>query len=131
MKHYRFGLIALLCSATLWAAGGWHEGRYYQAGERVQYHGQWYEALQGHDAVKGAGWNPEAAPSLWRKMTRADQGGQNGSWREGVSYRKGMVIFYRGQNYRCLQSHKAERGAGWSPDRAPSLWGNLDEKYQR
>ncbi|QLG89356.1 hypothetical protein HQ393_14495 [Chitinibacter bivalviorum] len=122
------GLVALMMSGAIWAAGVWHEGVYYNKGQRVNYHGQMYEALQGHDAVKGANWNPEAAPSLWRKIEWQDNGSGMGGWREGVHYSKGQITTYRGQTYRCLQSHKAEKGAGWSPDRAPSLWENLNER---
>lgn len=115
-------------SASVLAAGVWREGVYYAKGVRVQYHGQMYEALQGHEATKGANWNPEAVASLWRKIDWQEQAPGNGSWREGMNYSKGQLTSYRGRMYRCLQSHKAEKGAGWSPDRAPSLWEKLDEK---
>lgn len=122
MKSHIAGLMALLCSSAIWAAGVWHEGEYYRQGERVHYRGQVYEAQQAHEATKGANWNPEAAPSLWRKIDRDWAPAEQGSWREGRQYHKGQFATYRGRTYRCLQSHKAEKGAGWSPDRAPSLW---------
>ncbi|XZG71508.1 carbohydrate-binding protein [Chitinibacteraceae bacterium HSL-7] len=114
----------LLALATTAFASGWVEGHHYTRGQIVGYNGQQYEALQNHKAEKGAGWNPEAAPSLWRKLDRHT--GHGGGWQEGRQYTKGQVIRYHGQAYRCLQGHKAEPGAGWSPDRAPSLWEKLD-----
>jgi hypothetical protein len=128
MKRWRLAVMALLCSSAIWASAPWQEGLHYRQGDRVHYRGQVYEALQAHQAVKGANWNPQAAPSLWRQLERVDAAAGHGSWREGLQYSKGQLTSYRGRIYRCLQSHKAEKGAGWSPDRAPSLWEKLDEK---
>ncbi|WP_028448319.1 MULTISPECIES: carbohydrate-binding protein [Chitinibacter] len=132
--HRTCRILALSLCLTIsaaWAAGPWREGRAYQLGERVMYHGQLYEVQQAHDAVKGANWNPEAAPALWRKVEAHGDGqwGDRGSWREGVSYARGQLISYRGRTYRCLQSHKAERGAGWTPEKAPSLWEAVERPY--
>src|SRR5262245_32535521 len=46
--------------------GTWAEGNTYNAGDSVRYNGNTYTALVTHTAHVGAGWNPVAAPSLWR-----------------------------------------------------------------
>lgn len=43
-------------------------------------------------------------------------------WREGVHYSQGEHVTYRGRLYVALQSHDAVKHAGWTPERAPSLW---------
>jgi chitin-binding protein len=48
-------------------------------------------------------------------------GGAN-EWREGATYSAGQAVAYQGRNYRCLQSHTAWAGAGWTPDVSPTLW---------
>jgi chitinase len=55
------------CSAPAWA-----EGASYAVGARVTYQGRLYEALVAHTAYVGAGWNPVAAPSLWRDLGACD-----------------------------------------------------------
>ncbi|MBM3117070.1 carbohydrate-binding protein [Jeongeupia naejangsanensis] len=47
-------------------------------------------------------------------------------WHEGRHYSRGEVVSYHGQRYRALQSHDAARDAGWTPQRAPSLWEPLN-----
>ncbi|WP_157670421.1 carbohydrate-binding protein [Chitinibacter sp. GC72] len=122
MKKWGLGLLAVLLSVSAWASPDWREGLYYPQGARVFYLGQSYEALQSHRAVKGANWNPEAAAALWRKTDESSHGAGDGQWREGRHYSVGEISRYRGHTYRCLQNHKAEKGAGWNPERAPSLW---------
>jgi chitodextrinase len=46
--------------------GSWAEGNTYNAGDSVTYNGNVYTALVAHTAYVGTGWNPVAAPSLWR-----------------------------------------------------------------
>src|SRR5689334_7572119 len=58
---------AVACTAPAWA-----EGVTYQAGGRVTYLGRLYEALVTHTPPPGAGWNPVAAPSLWRDLGACD-----------------------------------------------------------
>ncbi len=62
--------ILVACSAPAWA-----EGNTYTAGSRVTYNGRLYEALVTHTAHVGAGWNPVAAPSLWKDLGACDGGG--------------------------------------------------------
>ncbi|WP_410499917.1 carbohydrate-binding protein [Chitinibacter sp. S2-10] len=125
MKKLGLGFAILLCCSLVWAQQAWQEGRHYGKGERVSYRGKNYEALQAHDAAKGANWNPLEAPALWRKIDAVPAGGTGHGWREGVQYQAGQMVIYRGQKYRCLQAHQAVAGAGWSPDQAPSLWEKL------
>lgn len=42
----------------------------------------------------------------------------DGEWVEGRSFTRGQVVTHKGRNYRCIQSHTAWKGAGWSPDAA-------------
>ncbi|GAB2936691.1 hypothetical protein GCM10027280_26020 [Micromonospora polyrhachis] len=58
------------CSAPAWA-----EGTTYPAGSQVTYTGRLYEARVTHTPPVGAGWNPVAAPSLWRDLGTCDGGG--------------------------------------------------------
>lgn len=113
----------LLISSSIFAASPWHEGRYYGKGEVVHYHGHTYKALQGHNAERGANWNPEAAASLW---TPFEMNKPSFSWQEDKRYRQGQIVEYRGRSYRVRQAHTAERGANWNPEAAPSLWEALD-----
>ncbi|WP_368856905.1 carbohydrate-binding protein, partial [Micromonospora echinofusca] len=61
-------------AATACSAPAWAEGTSYPAGSRVTYQSRTYEALVTHTAVPGAGWNPVAAPSLWRDLGPCDGG---------------------------------------------------------
>ncbi|WP_229401825.1 glycosyl hydrolase family 18 protein [Micromonospora okii] len=58
---------AVACSAP-----GWAEGTNYPAGTRVSYAGRLYQALVGHTPPVGGGWNPVAAPSLWKDLGVCD-----------------------------------------------------------
>ncbi|MFI1194486.1 carbohydrate-binding protein [Micromonospora sp. NPDC020750] len=58
---------AVACSAP-----GWAEGTSYPAGTRVSYAGRIYQALVTHTPPAGAGWNPAAAPSLWKDLGPCD-----------------------------------------------------------
>src|SRR5262245_10930563 len=46
--------------------GAWAEGNTYNLGYSVTFNGNVYTALVTHTAYVGTGWNPVAAPSLWR-----------------------------------------------------------------
>ncbi|WP_081713734.1 glycoside hydrolase family 19 protein [Cystobacter fuscus] len=46
--------------------GNWAEGTAYNVGDGVSYNGGKYSALVSHTACVGCGWNPVAAPSLWK-----------------------------------------------------------------
>src|SRR5688500_11792158 len=61
--------ILVVCNSPAWA-----EGTTYAAGARVTYSGRLYEARVAHTAHVGAGWNPVAAPSLWRDLGACDGG---------------------------------------------------------
>ncbi|MFJ6198063.1 glycosyl hydrolase family 18 protein [Micromonospora sp. NPDC092111] len=71
------GFAAATTGAALVActAPAWTEGTNYPAGTRVTYAGHLYEALVTHTPPAGAGWNPVAAPSLWRDLGGCDGGG--------------------------------------------------------
>ncbi|MGH3737192.1 MAG: carbohydrate-binding protein [Micromonosporaceae bacterium] len=56
------------------AAPEWAEGTSYAVGDKVTYHSRLYEARVAHTAHVGAGWNPEAAPSLWQDLGPCDGG---------------------------------------------------------
>jgi len=60
----------ILCSAPAWA-----EGTSYPAGSQVSYSARLYEARVTHTPPTGSGWNPVAAPSLWRDLGPCDGGG--------------------------------------------------------
>ena len=64
------GSAAVTCTALAWA-----EGPTYAAGSQVTYNGRLYTALVTHTAHPGAGWNPAAAPSLWRDVDACSGGG--------------------------------------------------------
>lgn len=48
----------------------WREGEEYEAGKRVQHEGVLYSVLQAHTSQ--AGWEPNAAPSLFAKVLIPD-----------------------------------------------------------
>ncbi|MFK3980645.1 carbohydrate-binding protein [Micromonospora sp. NPDC050397] len=62
-------VVLVVCSSPPWA-----EGTTYPAGSRVTYNGRLYEALVTHTPHPGTGWNPVAAPSLWRDLGACDGG---------------------------------------------------------
>lgn len=53
-------------------AAAWSEGTAYRAGDKVTYQGHLYQALVAHTPPAGAGWNPAAAPSLWKDLGGCD-----------------------------------------------------------
>ena len=58
------GPVALAAAANC-TAPTWAEGSTYAAGDHVVHLGRGYTALVGHTAHVGAGWTPDATPSLW------------------------------------------------------------------
>ncbi|MFD2025375.1 carbohydrate-binding protein [Promicromonospora aerolata] len=58
------GPVALAAAANC-TAPTWAEGSAYAAGDHVVHLGRGYTALVGHTAHVGAGWTPDATPSLW------------------------------------------------------------------
>ncbi|XZG70697.1 carbohydrate-binding protein [Chitinibacteraceae bacterium HSL-7] len=64
-------LIPLLAFASVSAAHAaplWQEGQIYAAGQVVTYKQVDYTALVSHTAFVGAGWTPEATPTLWQAL---------------------------------------------------------------
>jgi len=116
--------LVLISSSLTWAASPWREGRHYGQGEIVTYQGRTYKALQAHTAERGANWNPEAAASLWTPLVIKNP---SFSWQEGKHYRQGQMVNYRGRSFRARQAHKAELGANWNPEVAPSLWEPIEQ----
>ncbi len=114
----------LFISSSIWAANNWQEGQYYGKGAIVTYQGRTYKALQGHNAERGANWNPQAAASLWAPFEIKNPSFR---WQEGKHYRQGQIVEYRGRSYRVRQAHQSERGANWNPEAAPSLWEVLEK----
>ena len=55
--------------------GAWTEGTAYNTGDGVTYSGGSYSALVSHTACVGCGWNPVAAPSLWKTGGDCGNGG--------------------------------------------------------
>ncbi|TJZ79036.1 carbohydrate-binding protein [Chitiniphilus eburneus] len=74
------GLATLLLAGPSSAAPQWREGREYRTGEVVVFHGKPYRVLQSHTAWRGAGWTPQAAPSLWEPVGRGR--GDRGDWND-------------------------------------------------
>ncbi|KAF0813962.1 hypothetical protein IGB42_01641 [Andreprevotia sp. IGB-42] len=60
--------IAGLAAGATAAIPEWQDGASYTVGQVVQYQGQRYQDLQAHTAWTGAGWNPNDAVSLWKKL---------------------------------------------------------------
>ncbi|MBM3117067.1 carbohydrate-binding protein [Jeongeupia naejangsanensis] len=73
LTHSLLALI-LAGAAALATADSWREGRHYAPGDVVFYQGQQYRAIQGHDAHRGANWNPRDAASLWQPVGRQHSG---------------------------------------------------------
>ncbi|WP_028455747.1 carbohydrate-binding protein [Chitinilyticum litopenaei] len=123
MASIRLQVMGLLLGVTgvVMAAGSWREGVVYRQGDRVFFDGREYVAIQGHEAVKGAGWTPAQAPSLWQLAPQHAAAGGS-AWREGRHYRRGDRVSYRGKVYVARQEHDAQPGAGWNPEQAASLW---------
>lgn len=44
-------------------------------------------------------------------------------WIAGQTYTAGLRYLYKGELYKCLQTHVAQ--ADWAPDAAPSLWAKV------
>jgi hypothetical protein len=68
--HAAGPVVLAACTSPQWA-----EGTTYAAGARVTYQSRTYEAIIAHTAVPGAGWNPVAAPTLWRDLGSCEGGG--------------------------------------------------------
>ncbi|WP_275412357.1 MULTISPECIES: chitinase [Deefgea] len=70
IKRNRATLASLLAGLVLASgvhAASWQEGNTYTAGTVVDYNGKTYTALVSHTAYVGTGWNPAAAPTLWKE----------------------------------------------------------------
>ncbi|AOY01399.1 hypothetical protein BJP62_13640 [Jeongeupia sp. USM3] len=85
-------MLALLLagSAALASAQGWREGRHYSPGEVVSYQGRQYRAIQGHDAHRGANWNPRDAASLWQPLDGRRGWHDDGRYRPDPRYDDGQ-----------------------------------------
>ncbi|SMC26576.1 Carbohydrate binding domain-containing protein [Andreprevotia lacus DSM 23236] len=44
------------------------------------------------------------------------------AWQEGTTYTAGTFVSYNGHDYKCLVTHTAYVGAGWTPSGTPTLW---------
>lgn len=133
--------------------GPWRGGRHYDRGVRIVVEGDVFEAVVSHDVPPGGRWDRRhwrrIDPDAWYQARQDRRGGYGeppredrwerevprdrrpegrpgaGEWREGPSYERGEVVSFHGRRFRCLQSHRAHRGSGWTPMAAPSLWEEL------
>lgn len=44
-------------------------------------------------------------------------------WVEGIAYKVGVKVLYKGVLYKCLQAHTSQ--TSWNPEDAPSLWAKV------
>lgn len=54
-------------------------------------------------------------------------GGVPPAWEEGATYEPGDRVTYQGHTWECVSRHTAWPGTGWTPDRTPSMWKQVDQ----
>ena len=96
----------------------WEPGRACVAGERLRYHGELYRVLQDHTAQ--ADWTPDAAPSLYVRVTEP---GTIPEWVQPLgsedAYKKGDQVRHTGKVWESLVDANV-----WEPGAAgtETLW---------
>ena len=96
----------------------WEPGRDYAAGERLTHDGTLYKALQAHTSQ--AGWEPDAAPSLFAKLLPGQGGTEVGEWEQPDStngYNTGDRCRFEGEVYESTIDNNV-----WSPADYPAGW---------
>lgn len=95
----------------------WSATASYSAGDLVRHGGTPYRCLQAHQAQ--AGWEPEAAPSLWAEVLPGQGGTDIGEWVQPDStnpYMKGDHVMHNGVEWVSdIDNNVWEPGVyGWS-----------------
>ena len=96
----------------------WEPDRDYAAGERLTHSGALYKVLQAHTSQ--AGWEPDAAPSLFAKLLPGQGGTEVGEWEQPDStngYNTGDRCRFEGEVYESTIDNNvgspADYPAGW------------------
>ena len=96
----------------------WEPGRDYATGERLTHGDTLYKVLQAHTSQ--AGWEPDAAPSLFAKLLPGQGGTEVGEWVQPDStnpYMKGDRVTHNGKTWESIVEN-TEDGKGrnvWEP----------------
>ena len=96
----------------------WEPGRDYATGERLTHGDTLYKVLQAHTSQ--AGWEPDAAPSLFAKLLPGQGGTDIGEWVQPDStnpYMTGDRCRFEGEVYESIID-----GNVWSPADYPAGW---------
>lgn len=121
-------LVPTHADPAAWSGNSVH----YNVGDQVTYQGNTYKCLQAHTSQPG--WDPVDAPALWQFVSASSSSSskstlsnsQNDSssapaWSgNGVHYKVGDQVTYKGNTYSCIQAHTSE--PNWNPIDAASLW---------
>ena len=94
------------------------DGKQYAVGDRVTYSEKLYKVLQAHTSQ--AGWEPDAAPSLFAKLLPGQGGTEVGEWEQPGSdngYMTGDRCRFEGEVYESTIDNNA-----WSPADYPAGW---------
>lgn len=91
---------------------------FYNAGDRIIYHGTLYKVLQAHSSQ--VDWTPDTAHSLFAQVLAGQDGTDVGEWTQPDStnpYSKGDRVMYGGKMYESTID-----GNVWSPADYPAGW---------
>ena len=97
-------------------------GKQYKTGDRVQYNGILYKALQDHTSQST--WTPVDAPSLFAKVLTSTDGTPQ-EWQQPDStngYKTGDRVIYNGKVYESTIDNNV-----WSPVDYPAGWKEITE----
>ncbi|MCX7745711.1 MAG: glycosyl hydrolase family 18 protein [Clostridia bacterium] len=83
------------------------------------------ESRKVSEPEKSAG-TQEAIPSQSESSPPKEAPKSNApEWKLGIQYNTGMVVSYKGKEYRCIQPHSSQND--WDPSAAPSLWQDVGQ----
>lgn len=100
----------------------WKAGTYYLDGDLVSYQGRTYMARYSFLSY----YIPPESPNNWLLYYDPFQN-QVIDWVSDGSYFEGDIVFYKGNFFKCTQSHTAN--VGWAPDYAYTLWEKVNGDF--
>jgi hypothetical protein len=105
----------------------WDPSAYYNAGDRVMYNGQVWEALVSFQGYGDPTWAPNENSTLWRLVEDSSspdeqQPGLYPEWNASASYTAGDRVMYDGQVWEALVTFQGNGDPTWAPNEYSTLW---------
>lgn len=105
----------------------WNPSAYYNAGDRVMYNGQVWEALVSFQGYGDPSWAPSETNTLWRLVEDSSspdeqQPGVYPEWNAYAAYTAGDRVLYDGQVWEALVTFQGSGDPSWAPNENSTLW---------